>query len=94
MCGPRLDRRVRYVDVNARDGGAFHAYAFGKHRADADAKSWIANLARHQIGWVALARPWHTKAFPAEADFAAAHPTRFREVYRSAATRIYALTPP
>lgn len=89
LYGPRLSRRVRHVDVNARAGGAYHAYPLGTHRQDADPAAWLANLRSQRIGWLALARPWHSREFPLEAAWADARPDVFRLAFRSVATRVY-----
>jgi hypothetical protein len=89
LYGPRLERRVRYVDVNARDGGAHHAYPLGQYREHPDPERWIANLRRREIRWVVVTRPWYERSFPVEADWAQAHPRMFRPAFRSAHARIY-----
>jgi hypothetical protein len=87
--GPALARRVRYIDVNARAGGAYHAYAGGANRTGADPAAWIQNLERFGANWLYLERrPWESR-FPEERTWADARPARFTLRFANAWTRIY-----
>jgi hypothetical protein len=92
LYGPRLARRVRYVDVNLANKGAHHGYALGTHRDGADPGAWLNNLRAARAQWLAVARPWHT-GFPIEASWADARPDVFSLAFRSKAARIYAIHP-
>jgi hypothetical protein len=89
LYGPRLDRVVRYVDVNRAARGAFHRYPLGAFRSDPDPDAWIENLRRAEIDLVVLTQPDWEDPWPVEAAWAAQRPERFALVFESPRARIY-----
>jgi hypothetical protein len=99
LYGPRLDRRVLYIDVNARAGGAIHAYPEARFRADPDERAWLANLKRARVEWLVVHHPdpGVPGPWPIEARWADARPDRFAPIHRDDWIRVYRVlgsTPP
>lgn len=90
--GPRFERRVTYVNVNAADHRNAAAYPRCNPRVDPDAEAWLANLEqaveRQGVRWLHLARE-PGRDFPLEQAFVEAHPERFRLRYEDPGNRVY-----
>jgi hypothetical protein len=67
LYGPRLNQRVRYVNVNAQLDNSFNSYAIkyfplwntpelAPYRIELDVRGWFSNLVRDQVKWLAVSR--------------------------------------
>jgi hypothetical protein len=91
--GPRLERRVVYVNVNRANHRLASDYPRCDPRVGHDAAAWIANLRRAGVRWVHVQR--HLRhPFPPEAGWAAGRPDLFRLRFSDAHNRIYEVLPP
>jgi hypothetical protein len=86
--GPRLERDVRYVNVNAADLPLAIDYPACEVRVDPSPAAWLRNLARHDIRWLHLAR-YPNFDFPLEQQWADAMPQWFALRYADATNRVY-----
>ncbi|HEV8631449.1 MAG TPA: hypothetical protein VGV61_14110 [Thermoanaerobaculia bacterium] len=91
--GPRLERDVRYVNVNAADHRYAIEYPGCQPRVDPAPAAWVNNLVKRHIRWIYLAR-YPQFDFPIEERWAAALPRLFALRYADATNRIYELTLP
>jgi hypothetical protein len=90
--GPRYERRVVYVNVNAADHRNAGDYPACNPRVDPSAAAWLANLARSGARWVHLARQPEDE-FPLELGWIEARPERFALRYEDPGNRIYEVLP-
>ncbi|HEV2855611.1 MAG TPA: hypothetical protein VHC97_22680 [Thermoanaerobaculia bacterium] len=90
--GPRLERDVRYVNLNRADRRSAVAYPQCQPRVDPSAEAWVANLSRMRIRWVHLSR-YPLVRFTVEKDWAEARPRDFALRYSDDTNRIYELIP-
>jgi hypothetical protein len=74
--GPRLERQVRYVNVNAADLDDAARYPHCNPRVDLSPDAWLANLRKSGARWLYLSR-YPDFPFPAEKGWAEAHPEIF-----------------
>src|SRR6202035_3384012 len=90
--GPRLERRVVYVNINAQDFPDPARYPGCNPRVDPDADAWLANLAKADVRWVHLPRflPWD---FAVEARWARERPGLFAQRYQDANNLIFEFLP-
>lgn len=72
LYGPRWNRIVRYVDVNARAGGVHHAYPPGRFRQAPDRAAWLANLKTFGADYLVVYKFHDSKDWPIEAGWAQA----------------------
>jgi hypothetical protein len=90
--GPRLERDVRYVNLNRADRRYALAYPQCQPRVDPSAEAWVANLTRQRIRWVHLSR-YPRVPFTVEKDWAEARPRQFVLRYSDDTNRIYEFRP-
>lgn len=90
--GPRFERDVRYVNVNARDLPRAHDYPECEPRVDFSQQAWIRNLAKHKVRWVYLSR-YPQFAFPLEDQWAKSRPDFFLPRFEDPTNRIYEFAP-
>lgn len=57
LYGSRLQRKVFYVDINARAARAFHHYPAAEFRKQPDRQAWLRNLAREQPAVLVVHHP-------------------------------------
>lgn len=88
VMGPRLERDVRYVNVNAADLPLAIRYPGCELRVAPSADAWLRNLARRDIRWLHLGR-YPSFDFPMERAWADAMPQWFTLRYADATNRIY-----
>jgi hypothetical protein len=86
--GPRLERDVRFVNVNAADLAHAAAYPNCQPRVDLDRNSWVRALLRQRIRWLHLMR-FPEFAFPIEDRWARELPRLFVPRYRDETNAIY-----
>jgi hypothetical protein len=86
--GPRLERDVRYINVNAADLQNAIAYPECQPRVDPSPEAWVANLRKHGIRWVHLSR-YPQFDFPMERGWADARPGVLALRYEDATNRVY-----
>jgi len=86
--GPRLERDVRYVNVNAADLPLAIDYPACELRVDPSPAAWLRNLARHDVRWLHLAR-YPNFEFPLERGWADAMPQWFALRFADATNRVY-----
>jgi len=90
--GPRLERELRYVNIDAGDHGLASDYPRCDPRQQPDREAWLRNLARAQVRWVQLARfpefPW-----PLEAQWSDERPDLFALRFADATNRVYEFLP-
>lgn len=86
--GPRLERDVRYVNLNRADRRYAIDYPQCQPRVDPSAEAWVANLTRQRIRWVHLSR-YPQVPFTVEKDWAEARPREFVLRYSDDTNRIY-----
>jgi 4-amino-4-deoxy-L-arabinose transferase-like glycosyltransferase len=90
--GPRLERDVRYANVNRADLHNAIAYPECQPRVDPSPQAWVENLAKLRIRWV------HVSRYPQfgpqiEGRWAEAMPRLFALRYSDATNRIYEFLP-
>src|SRR6185503_8297245 len=88
VMGPRLERDVRYVNVNAADLPLAIRYPGCELRVAPSAEAWLRNLARRDIRWLHLAR-YPNFDFPLERGWADAMPGWFTLRFADATNRVY-----
>ncbi|HEV8240811.1 MAG TPA: hypothetical protein VGS57_15710 [Thermoanaerobaculia bacterium] len=86
--GPRLERDVRYVNVDAADRPLAIRYPGCELRAAPSAEAWLRNLARRDIRWLHLAR-YPNFDFPLERQWADAMPQWFALRFADATNLVY-----
>ena len=90
--GPRLERDVRYVNVNRADHRSAMAYPQCQPRVDLSPEAWVANLEKMRIRWVHLSR-YPQSGFPIEKKWADERPGEFTLRYTEDTNRIYEFHP-
>ncbi len=86
--GPRLERDVRYVNVNEADLPLAIDYPDCQPRVAPSPPAWVRNLARRHIRWLAVAR-FPGFDFPLESRWADALPGLFTLRFSDPTNRIY-----
>ncbi len=90
--GPRLERDVRYVNLNRADHRNAMAYPQCQPRVDLSPEAWVANLETMRIRWVHLSR-YPQFGFPIENKWAHERPRDFMLRYTDDTNRIYEFRP-
>ncbi len=90
--GPRLERDVRYVNLNRADHRNAMAYPECQPRVDPSPEAWVANLEKMEIRWVHLSR-YPLSGFPIEKTWVDERPGDFTLRYTDATNRIYEFHP-
>lgn len=90
--GPRLERDVRYVNINAADRAYAVQYPACEPRVDPDPAAWMENLVRKRIRWVHLSR-YPQFDFPPERRWADARPDLFALRYSDPGNLVYEFLP-
>lgn len=90
--GPRLERDVRYVNINAADHPYAIQYPACEPRVDPDPRAWVENLARKRIRWVHLSR-YPQFDFPPERQWAEGMPELFALRYSDPTNLVYEFLP-
>lgn len=90
--GPRLERDVRYVNINAADHPHAVQYPACEPRVDASPEAWVENLAEKRIRWVHLSR-YPQFDFPPERKWVDAMPELFALRYSDPANLVYEFLP-
>lgn len=90
--GPRLERDVRYVNINRADHRNALAYPKCQPRVDPSPEAWVANLKKMGIRWVHLSR-YPQSGFPIESKWAGERPRDFTLRYTDDTNRIYEFHP-
>jgi hypothetical protein len=90
--GLRLERDVRYVNVNAADHPLAVQYPECQPRVDFSPDAWIANLGKHHIRWVLLSR-YPGFSYPPEQAWADANPRLFAPRFSDSTNLIYEFLP-
>ncbi|HKI04240.1 MAG TPA: hypothetical protein VKK31_19845 [Thermoanaerobaculia bacterium] len=90
--GPRLERDVRYVNVNEADLPYAVNYPRCQPRVDPSPQAWVANLMKKRIRWVHLSR-YPQFGFPPEEQWTAAMPQLFALRFDDATNRVYEFLP-
>ena len=91
--GTRLERDVRYVNLNAANHPLAIQYPECQPRVDPSPQAWIANLKTQHIRWVHLYR-YPRFDFPVERQWAAANPQLFTLRYADENDLIYQFLSP
>lgn len=90
--GPRLERDVRYVNLNRADHRSALAYPQCQPRVAPSPEAWVANLEKMKIRWVYLSR-YPQAGFPIENKWARERPRDFTLRYTDDTNRIYEFHP-
>jgi hypothetical protein len=90
--GPRLERDVRYVNVNAADLQNAIDYPACQPRVDASPEAWVANLSKRNIRWIQMSR-YPRFDFPLERRWADAMPHLFVLRYEDPTNAVYEFLP-
>jgi hypothetical protein len=90
--GTRLERNVRYVNVNRANRPLAIQYPECQPRVDPSAEAWIENLEAQRIRWVYLSR-YPTFEFPLEQRWAEANPGLFALRFSDKSNLIYEFLP-
>jgi hypothetical protein len=90
--GPRLERDVRYVNLNRADHRNALAYPKCQPRVDLSPEAWVTNLEKMEIRWVHLSR-YPQSGFPIENKWAGERPRDFTLRYTDDTNRIYEFHP-
>jgi 4-amino-4-deoxy-L-arabinose transferase-like glycosyltransferase len=90
--GPRLERDVRYVNINAADHRKAFEYPECQPRVDPDPRAWVVNLAKQRIRWVHMSR-YPQVDFAIERRWADSSPRLFALRYADATNRVYEFLP-
>jgi hypothetical protein len=90
--GPRLERDVRYVNVNRADLRNAVDYPQCQPRVDPSPQAWVANLAKMRIRWLHLSR-YPQFDFPMERRWADSMPGLFALRYADSTNLIYEFLP-
>lgn len=90
--GPRLERDVRYVNVNAADHSYAVQYPACEPRVDPDPRAWVENLAEKRIRWVHLSR-YPQFDFSPESRWADSMPNLFALRYSDPTNLVYEFLP-
>ncbi len=91
--GPYLERKVRYVNVNAANYDAPNRYPFCNPRVDPSFPAWLDHLLTTETRWLLVSR-YPEFDWPAERDWAQAHPGLFELRFADTSNQIYELHPP
>jgi hypothetical protein len=90
--GPRLEREVRYVNINRADHRNAVEYPACQPRVDPDPQAWVANLRKMKIRWVHLSR-YPQFDFAVERQWADSMPRLFVLRYADPTNLVYELLP-
>lgn len=90
--GPRLERDVRYVNLNRADHRSAMAYPKCQPRVDLSPEAWVANLEKRRIRWVHLSR-YPQFGFSIEKTWADKRPRDFTLRYTDDTNRVYEFHP-
>ncbi len=90
--GPRLERDVRYVNVNRADLRNAVDYPQCQPRVDPSPQAWIANLVKLRIRWLQMSR-YPQFDFPMERRWADAMPGLFTLRYADTTNAVYEFLP-
>ena len=90
--GPYLERKARYVNINAQDYDLASRYPQCNPRIAPDETAWLGHLATAHVRWLLLNR-YPEYDFPLENRWAAARPDRFALRFADQASLIYELLP-
>jgi hypothetical protein len=90
--GPRLERDVRYVNINRADLRNAVEYPQCQPRVDPSPQAWVANLAKLRIRWLQMSR-YPQFDFPMERGWADAMPGLFALRYEDATNVVYEFLP-
>jgi hypothetical protein len=91
--GTYLERKVRYVNVNAADYDAPNRYPFCNPRVDPSFPAWLAHLLAADVRWLLISR-YPEFDWPGEREWAQAHPRLFELRFGDSANLIYEIHPP
>jgi hypothetical protein len=90
--GVRLERDVRYVNINRADLPLAAAYPACQPRVDPDLRAWLDNLAERRIRWVYLSR-YPRFDFPLEDGWARRLPDLFALRFEDETNVVYEFLP-
>ena len=90
--GPRLERDVRYVNINTADHPHAVQYPACEPRVDPDPRAWVENLAEKRIRWIHLSR-YPQFDFPPERQWVDDRPDLFVLRYSDPANLVYEFLP-
>ncbi|HSG38615.1 MAG TPA: hypothetical protein VLE27_03160 [Thermoanaerobaculia bacterium] len=90
--GPRLERDVRYVNINAADHPHAVQYPACEPRVDPSPQAWVENLAEKRIRWIHLSR-YPQFDFPPERQWVDDRPDLFVLRYSDPANLVYEFLP-
>lgn len=91
--GPYLERRVRYVNINAADYDAPNRYPACNPRVDPSLPAWIAHLTAGGVRWLLVSR-YPEFDWPSERDWAESHPRLFELRFADRSNLVYEFHPP
>jgi hypothetical protein len=91
--GPYLERKARYINVNAQDYDLASRYPKCDPRIAPDEAAWLGHLQVAHVRWLLLNR-YPDYDFPLENRWAAAHPDRFALRFADQTSLIYEVLPP
>jgi hypothetical protein len=90
--GPRLERDVRYVNINRADLRNAVDYPQCQPRVDPSPEAWIANLSKLRIRWLQMSR-YPQFDFPMERRWAEARPDLFVLRYEDPTNAVFEFLP-
>ncbi|HEV8578466.1 MAG TPA: hypothetical protein VGX68_05230 [Thermoanaerobaculia bacterium] len=90
--GPRLERDVRYVNINRADRRNAADYPQCQPRVDPSPQAWVANLEKMRIRWLHLSR-YPQFDFSMERRWADSMPGLFTLRYADSTNRVYEFLP-
>ncbi len=91
--GPRFERKVIFANLNPEDRSNAADYPGCDPRVDVTPEAWLANLAKHNVRWLHVARFTGTEFFP-ERAWADARTDWFTLRFEADGNRIYEVIPP
>ena len=92
VMGPRLERDVRYVNVNRADRRNAVDYPQCQPRVDPSPQAWVDNLVKQRIRWLQMSR-YPQFDFPMERRWADAMPLLFALRYADSTNAVYEFLP-
>jgi hypothetical protein len=90
--GPYLERKARYINVNAANYDAPHRYRFCNPRVDPSFPAWIENLIRADVRWLLVSR-YPEFNWPGERIWAEDHPELFALRFSDNSNLLYEFHP-
>jgi 4-amino-4-deoxy-L-arabinose transferase-like glycosyltransferase len=90
--GPRLERDVRYVNINRADFRLAIDYPQCQPRIDPSPRAWVENLLERRIRWLHMAR-YPDFQFPVEQQWASSMPQLFVLRYADPTNVVYEFLP-